>query len=73
MDGALQRVVGQFPAAIADDARIQFIGRCSHGRKVEGEIHKHIRDAGRKLTAPGREWFATTVDEVETLFQQYVG
>tara|TARA_R110002072_G_scaffold273413_2_gene434304 strand:+ start:34226 stop:35536 length:1311 start_codon:yes stop_codon:yes gene_type:complete len=71
VDGALQRIVGQFPAAIADDARLQFIGRCSEGRKVEGKIQKHIRDSGRKLNSPGREWFSTTVDEVEALFKQH--
>ena len=73
VDGALKRIVGQFPAAIADDARLQFIGRCSEGRKVEGKIQKHIRDAGRKLDSPGREWFSTTVDEVEELFRQHAG
>ena len=71
LDGALQRINGQFPAAIADDACVQFIGRCTEGRKVEGRIHKSIRDAGRKLDAPGREWFLTTADEVEQLFREF--
>ncbi len=70
VDGALQRIIGQFPAALADDACLQFIGRCSEGRKVEGKIQKHIREAGRKLDAPGREWFLTTADEVEQLFRK---
>lgn len=71
LDGALQRIIGQFPAAISDDACVQFIGRCTEGRKVEGGIHKFIRDAGRKLDAPGREWFLTTAEEVEQLFHEF--
>ncbi|MDP7019307.1 MAG: hypothetical protein QGG36_26155 [Pirellulaceae bacterium] len=68
VDGALQRIAGQFPCALAADASVQFIGRCNNGRKIKGKIHKQIRDAGRKLvSAPGREWFVTTGTEVEKL------
>ena len=72
VDGALERINGQFPRALADDARVLFIGRCNDGRATEARIQKHIKEDGRKIdTAPGREWFAACASEVEELFLRY--
>ena len=73
VDGALQRVAGQFPNALSDDARLQFIGRCGNGRKTESKIHRRLRQDHRHLNdAPGAEWFRTNVGEVATLFAEVV-
>ena len=72
LDGAVQRVASQLPPAIANDAHLQFIGRCSNGRSCESKIHKALRSEGRSIaTAPGKEWFLTTSSEVSTLFEQH--
>lgn len=70
--GALERIGCQFPQAIADDARVQFIGRCDDGRSVESRIQKHLKQDGRKITtAPGKEWFLTNCAEIEQLYNRY--
>ncbi len=69
IDGALGRINGQFPRALADDAMVLFIGRCHDGRKTEMKIHKKIKEDGRKIeSAPGSEWFLSTRKEVARLF-----
>jgi len=70
--GALERINGQVPRALADDARVLFIGRCDDGRATESKIHRHLKKFGRRIvSAPGKEWFSTNVGEVETLFGKY--
>lgn len=67
--GALDRINGQFPRAIANDVRVLFIGRCDDGRGTESRIHQHMKKNGRRIeSAPGNEWFKTNVREVEELF-----
>lgn len=69
LDGAVQRVASQFPSAIAQDAHIQFIGRCDNGRATENKIHKALRGRGGRVEESlGKEWYWTTADEVAELF-----
>ncbi|QDV68041.1 hypothetical protein Poly24_17470 [Rosistilla carotiformis] len=69
LDGAIQRVASQFPSAIAQDAQIQFIGRCDNGRATENKIHKALRGRGGRVEESlGKEWYWTTADEVAELF-----
>ncbi|MEO8269227.1 MAG: GIY-YIG nuclease family protein [Aureliella sp.] len=72
LHGAIDRIVSQFPLAIAHDVRLQFIGRCSNGRSCESKIHKVLRADNRRITtAPGKEWFSTSASEVATIFEKY--
>ena len=72
LDGAVQRVASQFPLAIANDAHLKFVGRCSNGRAIESKIHKTLKKrGGRVANSLGKEWFWTTANEVAELFSDY--
>ena len=66
---ALERVLGQIGTAYPELPHVALILRCDNSSYLEMAIHSVLKSRGRWLqSAPGIEWFSTSPEEIERLY-----
>lgn len=66
----VKRIMEQLGTSSPAWPKVKVLFKCDHARRLEGLLHRWLDELGRRVDAPGREWFRVSVDELRQIVER---